>query len=74
MEWTDGSTYEGEWKKGIQHGWGTMSFPNGKVKEGYFEDNMFRGDVTKSEYSAIQSENEDDDFEDHEANGDTQPK
>lgn len=51
-----------------------MSFPNGKVKEGYFEDNMFRGDVTKSEYSAIQSENEDDDFEDHEANGDTQPK
>ena len=56
MEWTDGSTYEGEWRNGIQHGWGIMQFPNGKVKEGYFEDNIFKGDVTHSEYAEMQSQ------------------
>ena len=61
MEWTDGSSYEGEWKFGIQHGWGIMTFPNGKVKEGYFEDNIFKGEVTFSEYNAMQSENGDED-------------
>jgi len=25
MKWTDGSVYEGEWLKGIQHGYGKTS-------------------------------------------------
>jgi len=36
MTWTDGSIYEGDWQKGIQHGYGIMTFPNGDDKEGYF--------------------------------------
>jgi len=39
MNWIDGngsSVYVGQWKKGIQHGKGKMTFPNGKIKEGYF--------------------------------------
>lgn len=43
MSWTDGSKYVGEWKNGIQNGYGKMIFPNGKVKEGYFENNVYKG-------------------------------
>ncbi len=43
MKWTDGSVYSGEWIKGIQHGYGKMAFPNGTVKEGYFEMNVYKG-------------------------------
>jgi hypothetical protein len=43
MEWIDGSIYEGEWLNGIQHGFGKMTFPSGKIKEGIFEDNVFKG-------------------------------
>ena len=42
MLWTDGSMYEGEWVKGIQHGLGRMVFPDGTSKEGYFENNVFK--------------------------------
>mmetsp|Transcript_32287 Transcript_32287/g.49430 ORF Transcript_32287/g.49430 Transcript_32287/m.49430 type:complete len:96 (+) Transcript_32287:1951-2238(+) len=42
MLWTDGSMYEGEWHKGIQHGYGRMVFPDGSTKEGYFENNVFK--------------------------------
>ena len=42
MAWIDGSQYEGEWVRGIQHGWGKMSFPGGVVKEGWFENNVFK--------------------------------
>jgi len=45
MTWTDGSIYKGQWVKGIQHGWGKMSFPNGSVKDGYFENNIFKGET-----------------------------
>jgi hypothetical protein len=41
MVWTDGSCYKGEWQHGIQHGLGTMSFPDGRVKEGRFENNVY---------------------------------
>lgn len=44
MTWTDGSSYIGNWVKGIQHGRGKMMFPNGTVKDGYFENNIFKGD------------------------------
>ena len=42
MLWTDGSMYEGEWIRGIQHGIGRMVFPDGNAKEGYFENNIFK--------------------------------
>ena len=45
MYWTDGSVYKGEWNKGIQHGKGIMTFPDGRVKDGYFENNVFKGNV-----------------------------
>jgi hypothetical protein len=45
MIWTDGSSYKGNWVKGIQHGWGKMIFPDGKVKDGYFENNVFKGET-----------------------------
>lgn len=44
MQWTDGSTYEGDWVRGIQHGKGKMTFPDGSVKEGYFENNVYKGE------------------------------
>jgi hypothetical protein len=43
MIWTDGSSYQGEWNRGIQHGQGKMIFPNGTVKEGLFELNIYKG-------------------------------
>lgn len=43
MFWTDGSIYQGEWKQGIQHGFGKMVFPDGSVKEGHFENNIYVG-------------------------------
>lgn len=45
MYWTDGSIYKGMWHKGIQHGKGRMEFPDGKTKEGMFENNIFQGPV-----------------------------
>ena len=43
MFWTDGSIYQGEWKQGVQHGYGKMTFPDGTIKEGYFENNVYVG-------------------------------
>lgn len=46
MVWKEGfnqSVYVGQWQKGIQHGFGKMTFPNDKVKEGYFENNIYIG-------------------------------
>ena len=31
MYWTNGSICKGEWVKGIQHGYGEMSFPDWQV-------------------------------------------
>ena len=39
----DGSRYLGEWYKGVQHGFGKMIFADGRVKEGIFENNVYRG-------------------------------
>jgi len=44
MLWIDGSMYEGEWVKGIQHGQGRIIFSDGSYKEGYFENNVFKGE------------------------------
>lgn len=45
MFWTDGSIYKGMWYKGIQHGKGRMEFPDKKIKEGIFQNNIFQGTV-----------------------------
>jgi len=42
MRWTDGSWYQGEWDRGIQHGYGKMTFPDNTTKEGYFENNVYK--------------------------------
>lgn len=49
MYWTDGSCYQGEWIRGIQHGYGKMIFPDGTKKEGYFENNVFKVQVQISQ-------------------------
>lgn len=54
MYWTDGSVYKGEWKKGIQHGRGVMTFPDGRIKDGYFENNVFKGATQIQEGSAAE--------------------
>ena len=48
MMWTDGSRYEGAWIKGIQHGFGKMIFPDGTVKDGLFENNVFKCEVASN--------------------------
>ena len=34
LRWPDGSVYEGEWRGGLQDGWGRFSRPDGSHKEG----------------------------------------
>jgi hypothetical protein len=43
MKWVDGSMYIGEWSRGIQHGKGKMVLQDRTVKEGNFENNVFKG-------------------------------
>ena len=51
MIWTDGSLYIGEWVGGIQHGYGRMYFPDGTIKEGLFNKNVFRGKTGLESYN-----------------------
>jgi hypothetical protein len=60
MRWTDGSNYEGDWVRGIQHGKGKMSFPDGSIKQGDFENNIFKDDnssVDKKKNSSLNKNN-----------------
>lgn len=41
MYWTDGSIYKGQWHNSIQHGYGTMIFPDQTFIKGYFKNNVF---------------------------------
>ena len=41
MYWNDGSIYKGRWKQGLQHGEGILQMPDGRVKEGIFQENKF---------------------------------
>jgi len=43
MYWADGTTYKGDWTKGKFNGYGLMIFTDGRIKEGLFIDNMFKG-------------------------------
>lgn len=54
MYWTDGSIYKGEWRKGIQEGKGVMTFPDGRIKDGNFENNIFKGAIKIKEDSKIE--------------------
>jgi len=40
MHWADGTTYEGEWEKGVQCGKGKLLMPDGTMKVGIFKDNV----------------------------------
>jgi hypothetical protein len=42
MYWNDGTIYKGEWQLGAQHGAGELILPNGEVKKGFFENNVFQ--------------------------------
>lgn len=44
--WSDGCVYEGEWRRGMRHGWGKLSFPSGKVYEGEFSGGYMHGPGT----------------------------
>ena len=44
MIYSDGSKYEGEWQKGKQHGLGTFTFPDGKIKSGKWAKGEFLGE------------------------------
>ena len=58
MFWTDGSIYKGEWRRGIQHGKGVMTFSDGTIKEGYFENNVYRGTMPPIDDTIIEEVNE----------------
>jgi|LauGreDrversion4_2_1035121.scaffolds.fasta_scaffold79801_2 hypothetical protein len=40
MHWADGTTYEGEWMKGVQTGKGRLKLPDGTLKVGIFKNNI----------------------------------
>jgi len=45
MYWVDGTTYKGQWEYGAQHGHGKLYLPNGEIKEGIFENNVYKGPI-----------------------------
>ena len=45
MYWVDGSKYKGDWEQGVQHGFGEITLPDGKIKKGKFENNVYIGKV-----------------------------
>lgn len=59
MEWIDGSTYKGQWERGIQQGFGIMTYNTdvqagateapGKVRAGFFENNVFSKPLVRLE-------------------------
>jgi MORN repeat len=57
MTWTDGTSYIGEWCHGIQHGHGKMIMPDGTVKEGYFDCNVYKGPKSVASRGSMLSSN-----------------
>ena len=45
--WNDGTFYDGEWRDGVIHGTGTITYPNGDVFKGNFENNKKIGCGTR---------------------------
>ncbi|XP_021774564.1 phosphatidylinositol 4-phosphate 5-kinase 9-like isoform X2 [Chenopodium quinoa] len=46
--WSDGCVYDGEWRRGMRHGWGKLSFPSGAIYEGEFSGGYMNGQGTYS--------------------------
>ncbi|RAL48785.1 hypothetical protein DM860_001105 [Cuscuta australis] len=44
--WSDGCRYEGEWRLGMRHGYGTLKWPSGAVYEGEFSGGYMHGTGT----------------------------
>ena len=40
------SYYEGDWMKGIKHGWGTRQYPSGNIYHGMWFNNVRHGEGT----------------------------
>jgi hypothetical protein len=57
MTWTDGTSYIGEWCHGIQHGHGKMIMPDGTVKDGYFDCNVYKGPKSVASRGSMLSSN-----------------
>jgi hypothetical protein len=47
MYWVDGTVYKGYWERGMQNGYGKMISPTGDVKEGLFENGVFKVEGTE---------------------------
>ncbi|KAI0500407.1 hypothetical protein KFK09_018619 [Dendrobium nobile] len=41
--WSDGHTYEGEWRRGMRHGKGKLTWPSGAVYDGEFSGGYMHG-------------------------------
>jgi len=50
MRWTDGSQYIGQWVKGVQNGFGRITLPDGTCKEGFFQQNVYRGPMIPEDF------------------------
>ncbi|KAG9146276.1 hypothetical protein Leryth_007978 [Lithospermum erythrorhizon] len=44
--WLDGSRYDGEWRRGMRHGYGKLQWPSGAVYEGDFSGGYMHGSGT----------------------------
>lgn len=44
----DGTVYKGEWRQGMQHGEGRLWLPDGSLKQGHFENNIYMGQLEGS--------------------------
>ncbi|XP_052172989.1 phosphatidylinositol 4-phosphate 5-kinase 9-like [Diospyros lotus] len=44
--WSDGCKYEGEWRRGMRHGYGKLQWPTGAVYEGEFSGGYMQGTGT----------------------------
>ena len=49
-----GHKYVGEWQNGKRHGYGKYTYPNGTIREGFFENNVFKGKAIKKTTSQTQ--------------------
>lgn len=49
MYWIDGAIYKGYWKEGHQCGYGILQDQKGNIKEGLFENGVFKVKGTEEE-------------------------
>ena len=49
MNWSDGSNYKGDWKRGVPHGLGTFKVNGQKPKTGLYENNILVKEIKHHE-------------------------